>query len=604
MKKARNRFINNLPYLFLVGVIAFGLMTIVGTGGGGGGGSRTIIQLNVVMGPIVGANVFVYPLDNRNLEIASGITEDSEDINEAGHVSLEIPPEYSETPLLLRVIGGVDIDTDDDGVRDAEPTDNDITLEVAVPTAAELEGMRVVANPLLLYASGYVLSNFQGESNIPEGYEPATDPEAVRNVLRRVAKALLKEDIDGDGTIDWQDIVSFHPLTDKDKSRIPWDYVLDEIERSRQEYYSSLTLWYARSFHRDPGTLAPFDWDGDGDWKDDLRDEHESSFTLQFYTNKNGYTVQDLLDGQGNRGGSVTFPEGSTVSYFWGYPCNGDYGISGSEEDVNEVPLDIRCNPNTEGNLNAQVGGNITSPQCAPVGEYVINYRTGDDNEHQEKLYVFENSAESFFYAIPEIEVDDEGFIEKLNLRFEDKDGYILEDPPILAAWLHFQLWATVDKVNEIVREEGYYTGVFGQPDNIDEFVYRGFVSLVTPTAPLYPTNNSHKIYYEDLIGITLCFIGGDGVFRAYAFDHNTSELYPQLEEWYFDGEKVTVKFTPSTETGRDVVSIRYKFDSGEWMEEAGATLTLAVPGGASKFYVTAKDTAGFYRYPPHELNL
>ena len=119
MKKARNRFINNLPYLFLVGVIALGLMTIVGTGGGGGGGSRTIIQLNVVMGPIVGANVFVYPLDNRNLEIGSCVTEDSEDIKEAGHVSLEIPPEYSETPLLLRVIGGVDIDADDDGVRDA-----------------------------------------------------------------------------------------------------------------------------------------------------------------------------------------------------------------------------------------------------------------------------------------------------------------------------------------------------------------------------------------------------------------------------------------------------------------------------------------------------
>jgi len=37
MKKARNGFTKTLPYLCLAGVIALGLMTIVGTGGGGGG---------------------------------------------------------------------------------------------------------------------------------------------------------------------------------------------------------------------------------------------------------------------------------------------------------------------------------------------------------------------------------------------------------------------------------------------------------------------------------------------------------------------------------------------------------------------------------------
>ena len=38
MKKARDRFIKNLRYFCLIGVIALGLMTIIGTGGGGGGG--------------------------------------------------------------------------------------------------------------------------------------------------------------------------------------------------------------------------------------------------------------------------------------------------------------------------------------------------------------------------------------------------------------------------------------------------------------------------------------------------------------------------------------------------------------------------------------
>jgi len=38
MKKTRGMFTQNLRYFCLVGVIALGLMTIVGTGGGGGGG--------------------------------------------------------------------------------------------------------------------------------------------------------------------------------------------------------------------------------------------------------------------------------------------------------------------------------------------------------------------------------------------------------------------------------------------------------------------------------------------------------------------------------------------------------------------------------------
>ncbi len=41
MKKVRNGLIKNLHYFCLIGVIALGLMTIVGTGGGGGGGGSS-----------------------------------------------------------------------------------------------------------------------------------------------------------------------------------------------------------------------------------------------------------------------------------------------------------------------------------------------------------------------------------------------------------------------------------------------------------------------------------------------------------------------------------------------------------------------------------
>lgn len=52
MKKAGTMFIKNLRYLCLVGVIALGLMTIVGTGGGGGGGGTT-------PSPTTGSGLFV-----------------------------------------------------------------------------------------------------------------------------------------------------------------------------------------------------------------------------------------------------------------------------------------------------------------------------------------------------------------------------------------------------------------------------------------------------------------------------------------------------------------------------------------------------------------
>ncbi len=41
MTKAKSGLIKNLHYLCLMGVIALGLMTIVGTSGGGGGGDTT-----------------------------------------------------------------------------------------------------------------------------------------------------------------------------------------------------------------------------------------------------------------------------------------------------------------------------------------------------------------------------------------------------------------------------------------------------------------------------------------------------------------------------------------------------------------------------------
>jgi hypothetical protein len=619
----------NKPSLLLlllrfIVIFAFGLICIIGSGGGGGGGGGgsdpvgdvtgddeggtetvgaggEIIELKAVMGPIVDADVDIAPLDNTNNIIAYGTTQDSDDLNEAGSVSVTLPEGYSGTPLYIRVSGGQDIDVADDGIRDETPTPNDVSFEFAVPTPEDLEGMRIVANPLLLYASPYVIAGLSTATNLPEGYEPNTDPEAVRLVMKRVARAIIEQDVSGDGKVDWEDIVVFDPLIHQDYSRIPWEFVLDEVERSRSSYYAELTLNYSTLWHLDPGTLKPYDWDGDGDWRDDHGDalgeyqEHEDMFGIYFSTNLDGYTVQDLIDGQGARGGQVILPEGAAFTYDW----EDLYGNSGSETNDTQPPLLVHSGFRMDQDLGGVIGDDsITDPLEAPVGEYIIQYTTGDGLSHEERLYLHENSPETYFYVVPEITVDSEGFIEQIAFSYEDENGNALDDPPFISGYFDIAVAGDrgIDTFNSVVRGEGYYVD---EDEYSDSGLFRDEVSVLTPFESFYPTNNGHKIYFEDVGGIMLIFRGGDGVDRKLSY-HLHRDLYPQLDrmDWdYPSAGQVYVVYVPSTVTNREVVSIRYRFDNTDWTEVEVDTVTINIPDGATTFYVTAKDTSGFYFY-------
>jgi len=86
MKKARKGFIKTLPYLCLVGVIALGLMTIVGTGGGGGGGGgggAPTITLNDLVG--------TYNLTAFTVAYDDGLTITQEDVDSYSGTMLIMP---------------------------------------------------------------------------------------------------------------------------------------------------------------------------------------------------------------------------------------------------------------------------------------------------------------------------------------------------------------------------------------------------------------------------------------------------------------------------------------------------------------------------------
>jgi len=255
MEKSDQKY-KSLSYFLAHCVVFIGLVCIVPSCVGGGGGSSSeatddthtdtgVVPLSVILGPIINATVRAYPLTDISHEIDSGTKQDSEDLDEAGKVDLYVPDEYNETPLYIIVEGGEDIDATDDGVRDEYPTVNNITLEFVFPTPDDIKDLQIIANPLLIFASGYVLQN------VWRNNEAITDPEEVRMIMGHVAKSLIgkdlnkngildeSEDVKVDGAIDWKDIVSFNPLEDSEKSIIPWDYVLEFIERIRSNNYSS-----------------------------------------------------------------------------------------------------------------------------------------------------------------------------------------------------------------------------------------------------------------------------------------------------------------------------------------------------------------------------
>lgn len=618
----------------LIGLIA-AAGTIVFSGcGGGGSGQSTKFKAQVVMGPIIGANVSVYRADDQfdtsttqpATPIAVGLTRDGTPLANAGGFEVSIPLENLEEPLYIVVSGGVDIDVDDDGVRDEEYTENTIRFEFMVPSANDLANLRLTTkfNPLLLLASGYAIGNLYDEGEVSN--------EGIKMVLRSVAKAFLTgedqdgdglvddldgdgfpDDINSDGHIDWQDIVTFNPTNEehKAKCRMPWEFLLAELDRQRNGYNSTLRLQYIKYFAFDPhviantaagGSMHPIDHDNDGSWIDE--EDPYDFFQLVYSTTLNNYTLQDLVDGQGMIGGDVSFPE--PLDLFYGYY---EFGNGNSECDyiqktaAGHLPLALNCIEVADDaatllnqSLGVDVGGFVYEPARAPEGIYNVTYKTGDGQNHQESFYIHEISEDSYVHAIPQVYLDDQKRIEHITLRFEDVYGNELIDPPVLqcVVWMNPN-WSSPEEANQLLRGAGYYAPGLN--------LYNSQVDYLGLTKPIYPTNNGHKIYIEDVNPIYIGILTGDGVQRSFGFYLDQTYL-PQIETLELAGGNVTASYVSSSETGKPVESITYRFDNTDWSEVAGNSVTTEVPPGAGVFYVTATDDSNFYAYPPDTLQI
>lgn len=369
--------------------------------------------------------------------------------------------------------------------------------------------------------------------------------------------------------------------------------------------------WFVINPHNFETIVVP-DSDNPGFYYPEIPEKMNNSMVLTFFTNKNDYLINDLkwvwTEQTGCGGliwnelqvGRVTLPDSLPTIYYTTQSPTSDGPTcfrSGCLVSNTMPPLTLQeCSYNAESEvpIKVAIGGRIFIPLEAEIGMYTVNFETSDSQVHEETVYVYENTQEASFKVIPIFELDDEDRIDSVSLRFEDNEGNVFEDPPIL--WGKWWITASSD-----FRGEGYYhiedTYLYGYDYGI---CFQSDISILSPTDLSHPTSNDHKIYYEDVLEMCFVFEGGDSVQRLFRFNLKDLAYYPDIRAER-DGQYLTFFPYWGNPPGEEVVSIKYQWGDatwspmGEWIEVAGPSATVEIPLGATLVRYTAKGTAGFY---------
>ncbi len=170
---------------------------------GEGGGLSTTgppKQGKALLGPVVNASVRVYGLFDRENPLCVTTSQRSSDLDVAGTFTL---PENCIVPdklYLVEVSGGQDIDADDDGVVDDEPTPVEGSFHAFV------SGQQMIDEVWQVTAVSEAM--FQSVQNL---LDLGASEEEVRQFLEDIVPLFLAEDLNGDGKIDTDDILQFNP---------------------------------------------------------------------------------------------------------------------------------------------------------------------------------------------------------------------------------------------------------------------------------------------------------------------------------------------------------------------------------------------------------
>jgi hypothetical protein len=167
--------------------------------------SAVTTQGKVMLGPVAGATVSVFALNDTDTPLCETQTTGGTDLDSAGRFDI---PEGCISPgqeFMIVASGGMDIDADDDGVLD------DTATEVKGQVRALLSSDELTRDGWQLNAlteSVYQSVKFQLEG---------ADRAEIQSLKESAARRLLSDSIDGDGTIDYSDVLNWNPREHKNK---------------------------------------------------------------------------------------------------------------------------------------------------------------------------------------------------------------------------------------------------------------------------------------------------------------------------------------------------------------------------------------------------
>ncbi len=227
-------FGHGLAFLAISIVLALG-----GCGGGGGSNTPTSAPAptpsatnQAVLGPLSGAAILAYRLTNLTTPVESVVANKSTtNLNLAGSFTLSLAGIPATEWILVTATGGQDIDANDDGIIDAVPSANAGTIH-ALATAADWRKSGSHINILTELA-------WQGV----QAAVTAGNTTALPEDLKWASLSLVRLDINGDGVVDYKDLLAFIPSNAVEKEKLGFVFKdifsLDGTGKSLMDYFEA-----------------------------------------------------------------------------------------------------------------------------------------------------------------------------------------------------------------------------------------------------------------------------------------------------------------------------------------------------------------------------
>ena len=186
------------------------------TGDTSGNDTSTPVQTakssQAILGPLSGASIQAFQLSDLNNPIETTTAEESTtDLDIAGSFDLQLNGIPDDEMILVSVTGGNDIDADDDGVVDASPTANSGTINALATAADWRSGGKVNVLTELVWR--------EVKAKVEAG-----DITDLADMLQWAASGILAEDLNGDGVINYKDLIDFVPSDSVHRQKMVNDY--------------------------------------------------------------------------------------------------------------------------------------------------------------------------------------------------------------------------------------------------------------------------------------------------------------------------------------------------------------------------------------------